>query len=47
MATSLFFSEGAIIEGLKQNRTIRMSFVIIQHEELIIPVQCVESPVDS
>jgi hypothetical protein len=38
----VFIPEGTIIMGLKQSRTVRISFVINQHEELLVPVHCVE-----
>lgn len=38
----VFVSEGSIIEGLRQNRTVRTSFVIEPHAELVVPVYCVE-----
>lgn len=38
----VFVPEGSIVEGLKQNRAVRTSFVIDRHEELICPVSCIE-----
>jgi ARG and Rhodanese-Phosphatase-superfamily-associated Protein domain len=38
----IFVPEGTIIMGLKQSRTIRVSFVINQRQEIIAPVHCVE-----
>lgn len=38
----VFIGEGSIVEGLKQNRAIRVSFVIRQREEFNVPVFCVE-----
>lgn len=38
----VFIPEGAIIVGLKQSRTVRISIVINQHEEVLVPVHCIE-----
>jgi len=38
----VFIPEGTVIEGLKQSRTIRVSFIIDQRQELTVPVHCVE-----
>lgn len=38
----VFIPEGTVIEGLKQSRTIRVSFIINHHQELTVPVHCVE-----
>ncbi|HXX53168.1 MAG TPA: DUF6569 family protein [Thermodesulfovibrionales bacterium] len=38
----VFVPEGTIITGLRQSRSVRVSFLISQQEELIIPVHCIE-----
>lgn len=38
----VFIPEGTIVMGLKQSRTVRISILINQHEEIVVPVHCVE-----
>src|ERR1700690_1136197 len=40
-AFPVFVPEGSIWEGLKQSRSIRVSFLIPEHEEILIPCHCV------
>lgn len=38
----ILISEGSVIEGLKQSRAVRSTFVLDSMEERVIPVHCVE-----
>ena len=38
----VFVPEGSIIVGLRQNRAVRVSFIINHNEELVVPVHCIE-----
>lgn len=39
---SVFVAEGTIVEGLKQSRSIRASFLIGEHQDLVVPCTCVQ-----